>query len=200
VAAGPLVVAGHFGFAAAVKSKERSAPLWALMLATQWLDIVFVPLLVAGIEKIAPIAGGKPNAYGDLVIYADYSHSLAGAALLAISFGIVLGLRYGRRNGVVLGLVVMSHWVLDLLMHRADLPILPGNWGDLPRFGFGLWRFHAVSALLELALVVIGTWLYARAARQVAGTDAALVRRANLCAILFGVSGVLVLGLNFAGM
>ena len=38
------MVPGHFGFAAAVKSRVPSAPLWALMLATQWLDVFFVPL------------------------------------------------------------------------------------------------------------------------------------------------------------
>lgn len=51
------MVAGHFGFAAAVKSQERQVPLWALMLATAWLDILFVPLLLAGIERIDPVPG-----------------------------------------------------------------------------------------------------------------------------------------------
>jgi hypothetical protein len=46
------VIAGHFGFAALVKAKERETPLWALMLATQWLDVVFVPLFILGVERI----------------------------------------------------------------------------------------------------------------------------------------------------
>ncbi len=194
------MIAGHFGFAAGVKAKERSAPLWALMLATQWLDVVFVPLFAAGIEKIQPVAGTADGAYGESIIYADYTHSLVGAAVLAIAFGGALALRYGRRNGVVLGLVVMSHWLLDLLVHRSDLPILPGNRGDLPRLGLGLWQSPVASAAVELALVAVGTWMYAVAAREVAGPDPSLARRARLCASLVGVTGVIVLALNLAGV
>ena len=42
------MIAGHFGLAAGVKGRERQVPLWVLMLATVWLDIVFAPLLAAG--------------------------------------------------------------------------------------------------------------------------------------------------------
>ena len=51
------MIAGHFGFAAVVKSRERAAPLWALMLATQWLDVIFVPLFLLGVEHLQPVAG-----------------------------------------------------------------------------------------------------------------------------------------------
>jgi hypothetical protein len=58
--------------------------------------------------------------------------------------------------------------VLDLVVHRADLPLLPGGIGDIS-FGFGLWRYPTASAIVELALVLAGSWLYWRAARGVAG-------------------------------
>jgi hypothetical protein len=74
-----------------------------------------------------------------VIIHADYTHSLIGAALLPTVFGAVAAVRYGRAGGLILGLVVMSHWVLDLIVHRADMPILPGGSGMLPRLGFGLW-------------------------------------------------------------
>ncbi len=196
---GSRVIAGHFGFAAAVKSKARPVPLWALMLACQWLDVVFVPLFVAGIERAEPIAGAKDGAYGAVIIYADYTHSLVGALALSALFGGIAALRYGKNGGVVLALVVFSHWVLDLFMHRADMPILPGNGGNLPRLGFGLWRFPAASAVLELALVAVGAALYWRAARDVAGNDARDVRRANLCGGLVLAAGVVTLGLNLVG-
>ena len=51
------MIAGHFGLAAGVKSREPAVPLWALMLATQWLDVVFVPLVGAGVEGLAPVPG-----------------------------------------------------------------------------------------------------------------------------------------------
>src|SRR5689334_20583682 len=71
------VIAGHFGLAAAVKAGERRAPLWALMLATVWLDVVFVPLLAAGVERLDPIPGAT-SSYGTAIIHADYTHSLVG--------------------------------------------------------------------------------------------------------------------------
>jgi hypothetical protein len=194
------VIAGHFGFAAAVKAKEPRVPLWALMLACQWLDVVFVPLLLTGVERLEPIAGTKPGAYGGAVIFADYTHSLLGAAVLSGVFGAVAALRYGRRSGVVLGLVAASHWVLDLPMHRADLPLLPGNAGNLPRLGFGLWRWPIASAALELAIVLVGGVLYARSALRVAGEDKAAARRARLCGALVLATGLVVLALNVFGM
>jgi hypothetical protein len=194
------VIAGHFGLAAAVKAKARSTPLWALMLACQWLDVVFVPLFAAGVERIEPVAGAAPNAYGGGFIYADYTHSLLGALLLSAAFGAVAALRYGKGRGTILGLVVLSHWLLDLPMHRADLPLLPANAGHLPRLGFGLWAYPTASALLELALVVGGAALYWQAAREVAASDAAMVRRAHLCGASVLVAGLLTLGLNLMGM
>jgi hypothetical protein len=194
------MIAGHFGLAAGVKGEAPSVPLWALMLACQWLDVVFAVLFAAGVEGLAPIAGAKPGAYGAAIINADYTHSLVGAAILSLLFGAVAGIRYGRRSAVVLGLVVFSHWILDLFMHRADMPILPGGAGGLPRVGFGLWRYPVWSALLELVFVVGGAVLYARAAYQVAGADARAARRARLCSGGVLGAGLLTLALNFIGM
>jgi short subunit fatty acids transporter len=100
----------------------------------------------------------------------------------------------------VIGLVVASHWVLDLIVHRADLPILPGNAGDLPRLGLGVWRYPLVSFSMELALVLVGAWLYWRTASRVAKTEGSGARAAGLAAALIAVFGVLVLWLDFTGI
>jgi hypothetical protein len=194
------VIAGHFGFAAIVKDRERSTPLWALMLACQWLDVIFVPLMAAGIETLTPVAGSKPGAYGEVVIYADYTHSLVGALVLSALFGGVAGFAWGRRSALVLGAVVFSHWVLDLLCHRGDMPILPGNAGHLPRLGFGLWRVPAAAMTLELLLVVAGAWLYWRAAVAVSRASGRATGRANLAGAVLLVSGIITLGLNAIGL
>ena len=80
------MIAGHFGLAAGVKAQERSVPLWALMLATSWLDVVFVPLFLLHVETIekAPDATGP---YGGSIIHAKCTHSLLGAAILTLAFG-----------------------------------------------------------------------------------------------------------------
>ena len=192
------MVAGHFGLAAAVKAKEPQVPLWSLMLATAWLDVLFVPLYIAGIERIEPAPGTGGTGYGEGVIYADYTHSLVGALALGLLFGLIAAVPWGRRTGVVLGAVVFSHWVLDLLVHRGDMPILPGNLGDLPRLGFGLWQIPLASAAAELALVAIGAVLYGRAAARRAGPAAG--GRSRLAAGATFAVGVLVLGLSVLGL
>jgi len=191
------MIAGHFGFSAAVKSRELQCPLWALMLATAWLDVVFVPLYLAGIETLehAPGASG----YGGSIIHADYTHSLVGALLLSAAFGAAAFAAWGRRNALVLALVAFSHWVLDLVVHRGDMPILPGNLGSLPRLGFGLWRVPLASMSVELALVVAGAWLYWRAARAAAAAAGHGERRAAVAGLFMLFGGVLVLALDVTG-
>ncbi len=132
------------------------------MLATAWLDIVFAPLMVLGIETIDAGDGG----YGESVIHADYTHSLIGALVLSATFGLVCARWWNRRSAVVLAAVVFSHWLLDLLVHRSDMPLLPGDLGHLPHLGLGLWRYPVISTGLELALVVVGAYAYWRAATR----------------------------------
>ena len=193
------MIAGHFGLAAAVKARAPAVPFWALLLASEWLDVVFVPLFLAGVERLVPIPGSRPGAYGEAIIHADYTHSLVGAALLSILFGLALAIRYGTRSGAILALVAMSHWVLDLPVHRGDMPILPGAAGNLPMLGFGLWRHPVVSAALELGIVLVGALMYWRAARALAGNDRSIHRRANLCGAAVLAAGVLTLVLNVLG-
>jgi hypothetical protein len=193
------VIAGHFGLAAAVKARAPATPLWALMLATQWLDVVFVPLLVGGVERLEPVAGTKPGAYGGAIIHADYTHSLVGAVVLSILLGGLLALRYGKGSGIVVGVVAFSHWMLDLPLHRGDMPILPGGAGGLPRLGFGLWDYPVLSASLELALVALGAAMYWRAALRLAPGDEAVRRRANVCGAGVLAACLLTLALNLLG-
>ena len=167
------MIAGHFGFAAGVKARAPEVPLWALMLACQWLDVVFVPLYAAGIEGLTPVESGH---YGQVVIHADWTHSLLGAIVLS----------------AVLGAFAFSHWVLDLIVHRADMPLIPG--GGL-RFGFGLWRWPISAGAIELLLVAGGGALYWRAALATGAR-----REANIAGVAVIASGLLTLALNLAGL
>jgi hypothetical protein len=133
--------AGHFGLAAAVKSRTPDVPLWALMLSTQLLDVAFVPMLLSGKETIET-ASGESAGYGHSIIHADYTHSLVGALFIALLAGIIAQLLWRK--------------------HRADLPLLPGHADGLPLLGFGLWRLPAVSIGLEALLVAAGALMYGR--------------------------------------
>ncbi len=77
------MIAGHFSFAAIVKSRERTVPLWGLMLATAWLDIVFIPLFVGHLETVQTVHAG----YAGLIIHANYTHSIVGMLALSAAWG-----------------------------------------------------------------------------------------------------------------
>ena len=193
------MIAGHFGFAALVKARERQVPLWALMLATVWLDVIFVPLFVTGVETIETVSGTK-GGYGTGIIHADYTHSVTGALVIAAVFGLIAALPWGRRCGIVLAAVVFSHWLLDLIVHRGDMPIWPGNIGSLPKLGFGLWRFPTAAITSELVLVVAGAFFYWQAARSVVRAAGGTGRlRADIAAGLVLISGCGILLLDATG-
>jgi len=189
------MIAGHFGFAAIVKSRERSAPLWALMLATVWLDIIFVPLFAAHLETAQPIS---PHAgYGGMVIHADYTHSIVGMLALSAALGAMFLPKLGRRVATVIALVSASHWVLDLVVHRADMPVLPGNFGNLPRLGFGLWSHPPAAAFVELVLVLAGSIMYWRAALDVSARAGRSGKLGSISAALIAAFGLFVLFLDY---
>jgi hypothetical protein len=189
------MIAGHFGFAAIVKSREKSAPLWALMLATVWLDVIFTPLFLAHLETVQPIS--THAGYGGLIIHADYTHSIVGMVALSAVLGAMFLPKLGRRVALVIALVSASHWVLDLIVHRPDMPVLPGNLGNLPRLGLGLWNDPRAAACVELVLVVAGAAMYWRAAIVVSTRAGRNGRLASLSAAMIAVFGLLLLFLDY---
>src|SRR5262249_48705481 len=114
-------------------------------------------------------------------------------------FGGVAAIFWGRRNGWILGALVFSHWVLDLLVHRGDMPILPGDFGNLPRLGLGLWQMPWLSGGLELLIVGVGGVLYWRAAQE-AGAVRGGATLAHVSGALVLLGGVAVLALDFTGV
>ncbi|MEO5951423.1 MAG: permease [Chloroflexia bacterium] len=164
------MLAGHFALAAIVKSRQPQLPLWSLMLATQLLDVLFIGTLAFGIEKFEAVQGTS-GGYGNAIITADYTHSLVGSLVISLVALIVAWIFWGRRNAIIIGVVVFSHWLLDLIVHRNDMVILPGNAGNLTKLGLGLWQWPGIVAAIELGMCLAGAYLYyhasARAAIQV---------------------------------
>lgn len=181
------MIAGHFALAAAVRAREKSAPLWALAVATQWLDVVFVALFASGVESMQR-APGAPAGYGEGVFHIPWTHSLLGATALAAVFAAAAALRWGGRAALVLGAVVLSHWVLDLVVHRPDLPLIP--WAG-PAVGFGLWNHPAAAMIVELAMVLAASALYFRSAPR--------TRFGRAASVSVLVCGLITLGLNALG-
>ncbi|MFI6579007.1 permease [Nocardiopsis sp. NPDC050513] len=184
------MLAGHFGVAGIVKAWRPALPMGALLVAAQLPDLVFGPLALLGAETMEPAEPGLTG-YGSLLITAPFSHSLVSNLVVAFLVGglthLFLRGRWGRDAGLVLGGVVFSHWLLDLLVHRPDLPVLPAGGGDLPLLGLGLWELPVATGVVEGALVLAGTVLYTwRTFRDVPGRTRASLYSAGIGLLLVG--------------
>jgi len=182
---------GHFGFGLGVKAKARFVPLWILMISTYLLDFIFIILMSFGIESFKSINPTHPS-YGAVIIHAYYSHSLVGALLISGVAGIIAKFIWDNKTGFVIGIVAFSHWILDLIVHRPDLPILPGNAGNLPLLGFGLWKIPIASVILELIIVGVSVYLYYKSAMNSIDKSNENKTRVYLAV---GTSGLLLLAL-----
>ncbi len=152
---------GHYAVAFGARRAAPRASLGILVLAAQWLDEVWPIFLLLGWERVRIVPGLMAASPMDFESY-PISHSL----VTVLGWGALLGLayyavrRYGRGAWIV-ALAVVSHWVLDLVAHRPDLPLWPGG----PKLGFGLWNSVPATVIVELALFAIGVGLYFRATR-----------------------------------
>jgi FtsH-binding integral membrane protein len=148
---------GHFGAGFAGKKFSKSASLGTYFMAAQWIDLIWPILLLLGIEKVEIRPGISSVTPLDFIYY-PFSHSLVGVIVWAILFGLVYYLiKRNLKTSIVLGLLVISHWFLDLLVHIPDLPIFPG--ADI-KVGLSLWNNLIVSALLEVLIFGLGAYLY----------------------------------------
>src|SRR5437773_6343722 len=116
---------GHYGVSFAAKKAEPSIPLWVLFIAVQLLDVLWAPFILLGIEKVRIVPGITASNPLDLY-YMPYTHSLVAAVFWSCVGGIVyqFAARPSRgQSSLVVGLAVFSHWVLDFIVHRPDLPL-----------------------------------------------------------------------------
>ena len=148
---------GHFAAAYASKRVAPRPSLGWLFAACQWPDLLWPILCLIGMEHFH-IAPGD-TAFTPLAFdYYPWSHSL----LMDIVWGTVLGLLYlgrhrDRRGALVIGALVVSHWVLDWITHRPDMPILPNN--D-HRVGLGLWNSVVGTIAVETLIYFAALWVY----------------------------------------
>lgn len=149
---------GHFAVGFAAKRVVPEANLGLLFLASQLLDLVWPVLVLAGIERVAVDHGATVVTPLNFEHY-PYSHSLAMAVLYSVAFTIVgHAVLRSWRGGLVLGGVTLSHWILDFVTHRADLPILLAS----EKYGLGLWNSLAATLIVEVGMFVAGVLLYLR--------------------------------------
>lgn len=146
--------AGHFATALALKASQPRVPSWALLLGTGVLDLAFGVLFTLGVE------GAAPDYVQSHVLVIPWSHSLLGAAVLATLFALALRKRVPGAAAVLMA-AVLSHWVLDVAVHPADIQWWPNAgaaFGYRPVFG-------SVSGWFETVVVLGGLGFYAWRAR-----------------------------------
>lgn len=155
---------GHFGVGFAGKAAARRVSLGTLFIAAQFLDLLWPTLVLLGIERVRIVPGittVTPLAFD----YYPISHSLLAVAGWAVLVAVIhFLLKRDRGAAIVLGLLVISHWLLDLVVHRPDLPLYPGA---SARYGLDLWASLPGTLVVELSLFALGVWLYARSTRAV---------------------------------
>ena len=154
---------GHFGLAFGAKKIVPAVSLGALFLACQLADLLWPTLLLIGIEQVSIEPGITTVTPFNFISY-PYSHSLvmlcAWGALAGIVYAAVA--RSRAAAAIALALLVVSHWFLDVVTHRPDLPLTPFG---RERFGLNLWASLPATLLAEFAIFSIGVWLYVRATR-----------------------------------
>lgn len=148
---------GHAAVALAAKPLLPRVNLALPLAAAFWVDMVWPVLLLLGIEQVRIDPGNTAFTPLDFVHY-PWTHSLAAAVAWSVLFALVC-LKSGKREAVILGLLVFSHWVLDALSHRPDLPLWPGSGAMV---GLGLWNSVPATLIVECGMFAAGVWIYVR--------------------------------------
>jgi hypothetical protein len=152
---------GHLALGMAAKRVTPRVSLAMLLIASQWADTIWPIFVGLGIEQVRIDPGNTVVTPLDFVSY-PYSHSLA--ALLV--WGLVVGVAYrmiagGRRTVWVLSALVVSHWLLDYITHRPDMPLYPGG----AKYGLTLWNSLPATMAVETVLYAAGIWIYMTSTR-----------------------------------
>jgi hypothetical protein len=153
---------GHFALGFAAKKAAPPVSLAVLFVACQLADVLWPVLVLLGIERVAIEPGVTAMTPLNFISY-PYSHSLVTLCLWGIALGAIYVViaRAHAATALLLTLLVVSHWVLDVVAHRPDMPIAPGA---SPKLGLGLWNSIPATVAVEVTMFAAGVWLYRGAA------------------------------------
>lgn len=148
---------GHFGIGLGAKKAAPQISIGTLFLAVQLLDLLWPTFLLLGWEHVTIQPGTSKTIPLNFTDY-PISHSLLMACIWGALFGFIFFLiKREPRGALVLALCVVSHWVLDWLVHIPDLPLYPGSSIVV---GLGLWNFKLLSIIIEALIFITGLALY----------------------------------------
>jgi len=148
---------GHFALGFASKRVAPRCSLAVLLAAPLLADLLWPLFLLLGLERVEIHASSNPFLTLTFLSY-PWSHSLVmGLAWAALFAGIYYASTRYERGAWVIAALVVSHWVLDVVTHRPDMPVSP--WGST-LFGFGLWESVPATVVAESVMFFAGVWLY----------------------------------------
>ena len=150
---------GHFGLGFAAKRVVPRVSLGTAFLAAQFLDLLWPTFLLLGMESVR-IAPGATAVTPLIFDHYPISHSLVAVLCWGVALGAVYALTTRNTRGAfVIAALVVSHWLLDAIVHVPDLPLSPGG-GTM--IGLGLWQSRAATMAVEVPIFALGVWLYVR--------------------------------------
>jgi membrane-bound metal-dependent hydrolase YbcI (DUF457 family) len=152
---------GHFAVGFAAKKFAPRASLAVLLAAPLFADILWPFFLFAGLERVRIDPGNTKFTPLDLA-YFPWSHSLLMCVVWATAFAVIYHrITHYRPGAVAVWIGVLSHWLLDWITHRPDMPLYPGG----ARYGLGLWNSIPGTMAVEIAMLAVGILLYVQATR-----------------------------------
>lgn len=154
---------GHYAVALAAKKAAPKVSLGTLFIAAQFVDLLWPVFLLLGLEHVRIDPGNTAITPLDFYDY-PITHSLIGAVGWSVLLGgVSYALRREIRSALIIGAVVFSHWVLDFITHRPDLPL---GLGGEQMFGLGLWNSFAGTLIVEVGLFAGGIALYLTSTKE----------------------------------
>ena len=150
---------GHFGVGFGAKAAAPRVSLGTLLLAAQFVDLLWPLFVLLGVERVRIDPGNTAVTPLDFVSYPVTHSLLTGVGWAVLVGGAYLATRRRLRGAAVVAAAVVSHWVLDWVSHRPDLPIVPGG----SKVGLGLWNSVPATVVVESLIFAAGIALYLRA-------------------------------------
>jgi len=153
---------GHLALGFAAKRATPRVSLAVLLTASQLADVLWPLFLALGLEQVRIDPGNTAFTPLDFVSY-PYSHSLVTLIVWGLAFAAIYRAATGRNGRVflVLAALVVSHWALDWITHRPDMPIYPGG----AKYGLGLWNSVPMTMAIEGVMFAAGVWIYLQCTR-----------------------------------
>jgi hypothetical protein len=153
---------GHFAVGLTVKAIKPQISLGTYFLAAQFVDLLWPTLLLIGAERVAIVPGITAMTPLDFISY-PYSHSLLMAVgWSAIAFLISYTLKKDFTAALLVGFCVGSHWLLDLITHRPDLPL---TLSESTKVGLGLWKYKIATVVIEVATFLGAVLVYLKSTK-----------------------------------